>query len=119
MDAAYFLDFDACFNDILIYLSSFHSILKQSERVHKVLEYVNLIHQYCSVMGMDFFQLVSEVHPSLDDAKGLPKSISNDTLDLLLKTIQSLGVEKKRRLLKVLFFCLSSQIIFRVALILG
>lgn len=69
--------------------------------MHKVLEYVNLIHQSCSVLGMDFFQLVSEVHPSLDDAKGLPKSISNDTLDLLVKTIQSLEVEKKQRISKV------------------
>lgn len=69
--------------------------------MHKVLEYVNLIHQYSVVMGMDFFQLISEVHPSLDDTKGLPKSISNDTLDLLVKTIQSLEDEKKRRVRKV------------------
>lgn len=74
---------------------------EKSERVHKVLEYVNLIHQYCSVMGMDFFQLVAEVHPSLDEAKGLPKSISNDTLDLLVKTIQSLEAEKRQRVSKV------------------
>lgn len=69
--------------------------------MHKVLEYVNLIHQYCSVLGMDFFQLIAEIHPSLDDAKGLPKSISNDTLDLLVKTIQSMEVEKKQRISKV------------------
>lgn len=74
---------------------------EKSERVHKVLEYVNLIHQYSVVMGMDFFQLISEVHPSLDDTKGLPKSISNDTLDLLVKTIQSLEDEKKRRVRKL------------------
>lgn len=50
---------------------------------------------------MDFFHLVSEVHPSLDDTKGLPKSISNDTLDLLVKTIQTLEAEKKQRIAKV------------------
>lgn len=69
--------------------------------MHKVLQYVNLIHQYCSALGMDFFQLVAEVHPSLDDAEGLPKSISNNTVDLFVKTIQSLEVEKKQPISKV------------------
>lgn len=57
---------------------------------------------------MDFFQLVSEVHPSLDEAKGLQKSISNDTLDLLVKTIQSLEVEKQQRVAKVMTNFLST-----------
>jgi protein regulator of cytokinesis 1 len=69
-----------------------------------VLEYVNLIHQLCSVMGMDFFQMISEVHPSLDDSKGLAKSISNETLDLLVKTINSLQAEKQQRVVKVCSF---------------
>lgn len=72
--------------------------------MHKVLEYVNLIHQYCSVMGMDFFPLLAEIHPSLDESKGLPSSISNDTLDLLEKTIQSLEAEKHERVMKVVVF---------------
>ena len=69
-----------------------------------MLEYVNLIHQLCSVMGMDFFQMISEVHPSLDDSKGLAKSISNETLDLLVKTINSLQAEKQQRVVKVCSF---------------
>ncbi|KAG0572887.1 hypothetical protein KC19_VG132100 [Ceratodon purpureus] len=38
---------------------------EKSERVLKVLEFVNLIHHHCSVMGMDFYHLVSEVHPEV------------------------------------------------------
>ena len=52
-------------------------------------------------MGMDFFSIVTEVHPSLDDSQEIPKSISNDTLDRLAKTIHSLQAEKKKRVLKV------------------
>lgn len=59
------------------------------------------MHQLCSVMGMDFFQIVTEVHPSLDDSQELPKSISNETLDRLAKKIHSLQAEKKKRVLKV------------------
>ena len=55
-------------------------------------------------MGMDFFQMISEVHPSLDDSKGLAKSISNETLDLLVKTINSLQAEKQQRVVKVCSF---------------
>lgn len=60
------------------------------------------MHQLCSVMGMDFFQIVTEVHPSLDDSQEIPKSISNETLDCLARTIHSLQVEKENRVLKVL-----------------
>jgi protein regulator of cytokinesis 1 len=73
----------------------------QGERLHKVLEYVNLMHELCSVMGMDFFKIVTEVHPSLDDSQGIPKSISNETLDRLAKTIYSLQAEKNNRVIKV------------------
>ncbi|KAG0629549.1 hypothetical protein M758_1G111600 [Ceratodon purpureus] len=74
---------------------------EKSERQHKVLEYVNSIHQLCSVMGMDFFEIVTDVHFSLNDALEIPKSISNETLDRLAKTIHSLHAEKKERVLKV------------------
>lgn len=67
-----------------------------------MLEYVDLLKQLCSVMGMDFLKRVTEVHPSLDDSKDLPTSISNETLDRLAKTIHSLQSEKKKRVLKVL-----------------
>jgi protein regulator of cytokinesis 1 len=53
---------------------------------------------------MDFYQIVTDVHPSLDDSNGgQSKSISNDTLDRLAKTIRSLQDEKKKRIKKVRF----------------
>ncbi|XP_024380460.1 65-kDa microtubule-associated protein 1 isoform X1 [Physcomitrium patens] len=87
-------------------LNDYHGQLEalqkeKSERLHKVLEDVNLMRQLCSVMGMDFFQLVTEVHPSLDDSQELPKSISNKTLDCLGKTIHSLQAEKRKRVAKI------------------
>lgn len=70
----------------------------QSERLHKVLEYVNIVHELCSVLGKEFFQIINDVHPSLDDSRGQPKSVSNETLDLLAKTIHTLQAEKKKRM---------------------
>lgn len=74
-----------------------------------MLEYVNLMHELCSVMGMDFFQIVTEVHPSLDDSREIPKSISNETLDRLAQTIHSLQVEKRKRVHQVKFPYLASH----------
>lgn len=74
----------------------------QSERLHKVLDYVSTVHELCAVLGMDFFKTVTGVHPSLDDStSGQSKSISNDTLDKLAKTVASLKQEKKQRIKKV------------------
>ena len=51
---------------------------------------------------MDFFSTVTEVHPSLDDSTGVQsKSISNDTLLRLAKTVAALSEDKKQRLHKV------------------
>lgn len=50
---------------------------------------------------MDFFKIVTEVHPSLDDLQGIPKSISNETLNRLSKTIYSLQAEKNNQVIKV------------------
>lgn len=88
-------------------LDEYHAHLQalqkeKSDRLHKVLEYVNEVHGLCSVLGMDFWKTVSEVHPSLhDSAPGQPKNISNETLDGLSQTIQSLNNEKKLRIQKL------------------
>jgi protein regulator of cytokinesis 1 len=51
---------------------------------------------------MDFLSTVTEVHPSLDDSVGDNcKSISNDTLSKLDKTVATLNEDKKLRLSKV------------------
>jgi protein regulator of cytokinesis 1 len=74
----------------------------QSERLQKVLEFVSTVHDLCAVLGMDFFSTVTEVHPSLNDSTSVQsKSISNDTLSRLAKTVLALKEDKKQRLHKV------------------
>lgn len=71
--------------------------------MHKVLEFVSTVHDLCAVLGMDFFSTVTEVHPSLNDSTGVQsKSISNDTLARLAKTVLTLKEDKKQRLQKVM-----------------
>ncbi|KAK7387120.1 hypothetical protein VNO78_27644 [Psophocarpus tetragonolobus] len=75
---------------------------EKSERLHKVLEYVSTVHDLCAVLGMDFFSVVTEVHPSLNDSVGVhSKSISNGTLAKLAKTVSTLKEDKKQRLHKL------------------
>lgn len=77
----------------------------QSDRLQKVLEFVSTVHDLCAVLGMDFFSTVTEVHPSLNDSTGVQsKSISNDTLARLAKTVLTLKEDKKQRLHKVIHF---------------
>ncbi|KAH9803969.1 65-kDa microtubule-associated protein 1 [Citrus sinensis] len=74
---------------------------EKSDRLHKVLEFVSTVHDLCGVLGMDFFSTVTEVHPSLNDSTGVQsKSISNDTLARLAKTVLALKEDKKQRLHK-------------------
>ncbi|KAJ7960834.1 65-kDa microtubule-associated protein 1 [Quillaja saponaria] len=88
-------------------LDEYHSQLlelqkEKSERLQKVLEFVSSVHDLCAVLGMDFFSTVTEVHPSLNDSTGVhSKSISNDTLSMLAKTVLALKEDKKQRLQKL------------------
>ncbi|KAK0600042.1 hypothetical protein LWI29_010997 [Acer saccharum] len=75
---------------------------EKSDRLHKVLEFVSTVHDLCAVLGMDFFSTVTEVHPSLNDSTGVQsKSISNDTLSRLARTVLALKEDKKQRLHKL------------------
>lgn len=75
---------------------------EKSDRLHRVLEFVSTVHDLCAVLGMDFFTIVTEVHPSLNDSTGVQsKSISNDTLSKLAKTVLVLKEDKKQRLQKL------------------
>ncbi|KAL3503556.1 hypothetical protein ACH5RR_038005 [Cinchona calisaya] len=88
-------------------LDEFHVHLQElqkekSERLHKVLEFVSTVHDLCAVLGMDFFSTVTEVHPSLNDSTGVQsKSISNETLSTLAKTVLALTEDKRQRLHKL------------------
>ncbi|CAH8363484.1 unnamed protein product [Eruca vesicaria subsp. sativa] len=88
-------------------LDDFHSQLQtlqkeKSDRLHKVLEFVSSVHDLCAVLGLDFLTTVREVHPSLDEKTGEEsKSISNETLSRLAKTVLTLKDDKKQRLHKI------------------
>ncbi|KAL5729777.1 hypothetical protein ACHQM5_002678 [Ranunculus cassubicifolius] len=88
-------------------LDEFHSQLQElqkekSDRLHKVLDFVSTVHDLCAVLGMDFFSTITEVDPSLNDTVGVQsKSISNDTLSKLAKTVLELKEDKKQRLQKL------------------
>ncbi|KAK6132981.1 hypothetical protein DH2020_033272 [Rehmannia glutinosa] len=80
-----------------------HDLQKEkSERLHKVLDFVSTVHDLCAVLGEDFFTTVTEVHPSLNDSRGVQsKSISDGTLSSLAKTVLVLKEDKKKRLQKL------------------
>ncbi|KAJ8646857.1 hypothetical protein MRB53_008605 [Persea americana] len=84
------------------YQAHLRSLQKEkSDRLHKVLEYVNEVHGLCGVMGLDFGKTVSEVHPSLGNSgPGNFTNISNNTLDGLAQAILKLKLEKKDRVQK-------------------
>ncbi|KAM2897945.1 hypothetical protein COP2_007529 [Malus domestica] len=83
--------------------SQLHDLQKEkSERLHKVLEFVSTVHDLCAVLGLDFLSTVTEVHPSLNDSTGVrTKSISNDTLSRLARTVLALKEDKEQRLHKL------------------
>ncbi|KAF3544826.1 hypothetical protein DY000_02001316 [Brassica cretica] len=88
-------------------LDDFHSQLQElqkekSDRLQKVLEFVSSVHDLCAVLGLDFLNTVKEVHPSLAEETSVQaKSISNETLSRLAKTVLTLKDDKKQRLQKL------------------
>lgn len=74
----------------------------QSDRLHKVLEHISEVHSLCGVLGLDFSQTVSDVHPSLERTSvEQATNISNSTLEGLEHTILTLKTERKTRIQKV------------------
>ncbi|KAL5700118.1 hypothetical protein ACHQM5_025607 [Ranunculus cassubicifolius] len=88
-------------------LEGFYSHLQElqrekGERLRKVLDLVSIVHDLCSVLGMDFSSTVTEVHPTLQDSVGVQsKSITDDTILKLSKLVVVLKDDKKQRLQKI------------------
>lgn len=88
-------------------LTEFHTRLQtlqkeKSDRLHKVLEYVNEVHLLCGVLGLDFAQTVSDVHPSLQRAnQEQSTNISNGTFEGLEQIINKLKTERRIRMQKL------------------
>ncbi|KAG0473605.1 hypothetical protein HPP92_015462 [Vanilla planifolia] len=75
---------------------------EKSDRLHKVVEFVSSVHDLCAVLGLDFFSTITEVHPSLEESINMQsKSISDDTLSKLAKTVATLEEDKRIRLKKL------------------
>ncbi|KAF3793791.1 microtubule-associated protein 7 [Nymphaea thermarum] len=87
-------------NEYQLHLQSLQK--EKSDRLHRVLESVNEVHCLCALLGVDFGETVSEVHPSLHEAGNTQcKNISNDTLVGLAQSIEKLKMEKKARIQKL------------------
>lgn len=74
--------------------------VEQSDRIKKVQDHLYTLNSLCSVLGLDFKQTVSEIHPILGDTEG-PKSVTNDTIQQLAVAIQNLREVKLQRMQKV------------------
>lgn len=64
-----------------------------------MLEHLSTLHALCVVLGVDFKQTVTEVHPSLDEAEE-SNSVSNEVIERLDSVIQSLREVKLQRMQK-------------------
>ncbi|KAF8098061.1 hypothetical protein N665_0275s0030 [Sinapis alba] len=85
------------------YQTHLRSLQKEkADRLNKVLDYVNEVHALCGVLGVDFCQTVSEVHPSLHRTNHEQSTnISDDTLDGLQHMIEKLKTERRLRFQKL------------------
>lgn len=73
---------------------------EKSNRLKKVQEHQYTLSSLCSVLGLDFKQTISGIHPSLGDLEG-SKSVSNDTIQKLAVAVQELREVKLQRMQKL------------------
>lgn len=90
--------FALAFQNFIAVLCAF---ILQNLRLQKVDGHVNSIHELSVVMLIDFYEIMTEIHPSLVDCSKC-KGISNDTLARLAGKVHSLKQEKQQRLQKVI-----------------
>ncbi|KAM3281454.1 65-kDa microtubule-associated protein 6 [Capsicum chacoense] len=83
--------------------SHLHALQKEkSVRIQRVLDSVNEVHTLCGVLGLDFGETVSNVHPSLHEINpGQYTNISDITLEGLDQAILKLKTERKVRYQKL------------------
>ncbi|XP_064979636.1 65-kDa microtubule-associated protein 5-like [Musa acuminata AAA Group] len=80
-----------------------HELQKDKNlRLQKVGAYIKLIQDLSLVLSVDFYKMISGVHPSFgDSSNNLTESISNDTLARLAGIVHSLEQEKLQSLQKL------------------
>ncbi|KAL1341930.1 hypothetical protein HN51_028506 [Arachis hypogaea] len=74
--------------------------IEKSSRLKKVQEHLYTLNSLCSVLGLDFKQIINEIHPSLGESEG-SNSVSNDTIQRLAVAIQELREVKLQRMQKL------------------
>ena len=75
------------------------------------MNFVSVIQDLASILGLDDVITLNKVHASLTDSVGMEsKSISSETLSKLARTVLSLKEDKKQRLEKVI--SLNSMFLF-------
>ncbi|XP_010250732.1 PREDICTED: 65-kDa microtubule-associated protein 8 isoform X2 [Nelumbo nucifera] len=75
---------------------------EKSDRLLKVEAYTSAIHNLSATLGMDSSEIITKVHPSLDDTCGQKsKNISDTILARLNSTVKALEEEKQKRLEKL------------------
>ncbi|KVH91191.1 Microtubule-associated protein, MAP65/Ase1/PRC1, partial [Cynara cardunculus var. scolymus] len=81
--------------------TTLHALEKEkSDRLKQVLGYLKTLHTLCVVLGMDFRNTISGIHPTLDNS-GSKKSISTDTIERLSNAVCRLNEVKIQRLQRV------------------
>ncbi|XP_010536523.1 PREDICTED: 65-kDa microtubule-associated protein 3 isoform X2 [Tarenaya hassleriana] len=70
---------------------------EKSDRLEKIQEHLGTLYSLCSVLGMDFKQIVGQVDRTLSDPEG-PRSINNHTIEQLGTAVQKLQEIKIQRM---------------------
>ena len=86
---------------LVICLFTLFCCFLQSDRVETIRKHLCTLYSHCSVLGMDFNEVVSQVNPTLTDPEG-PRSLSDHTIDNLDAAVQKLREVKIQRMQKVI-----------------
>nr|XP_043626725.1 65-kDa microtubule-associated protein 8 [Erigeron canadensis] len=73
----------------------------KSDRLEKVKNYISTIQHLAAILGMDSSMIITKVHPSLNELSGLSKNMSDQILNKLNSTVESLKAEKYSRIEKL------------------
>ncbi|AED97586.1 65-kDa microtubule-associated protein 9 [Arabidopsis thaliana] len=70
---------------------------QKRNRVKQIQDNIRTLESLCSVLGLNFRETVTKIHPSLVDTEG-SRSISNETLDKLASSVQQWHETKIQRM---------------------
>uniref|UniRef100_A0A1J3HR31 65-kDa microtubule-associated protein 3 n=1 Tax=Noccaea caerulescens TaxID=107243 RepID=A0A1J3HR31_NOCCA len=73
---------------------------EKSDRVETIRKHMCSLYSHCSVLGMDCYEVVGQVNPTLNDPEG-PRSLSDHTIEKLGAAVQKLREVKIQRMQKL------------------